>query len=75
MDVLELKNLSDSSRDVLNRFRKKLAKKNLNLNQLSNQVFGFERTKFTQKQFRLLISKLVSKSTEKDIDGLFKEMD
>lgn len=75
MDVLELKNLSDSSRDVLNRFRKKLAKKNLNLNQLSSQVFGFERTKFTQKQFRLLISKLVSKSTEKDIDGLFKEMD
>lgn len=75
MDILELKNLSDSSRDVLNRFRKKLAKKNLNLNQLSSQVFGFERTKFTQKQFRLLISKLVSKSTEKDIDGLFKEMD
>ena len=68
MDIISLKKLSKNSRDILNRLSCILTRKKIGLRKLSNKVFGHERTKFTLKQFHMLIKKYDPDVVQNDVD-------
>jgi hypothetical protein len=75
MQAKALKKYSKSSRDILYRLKKILITKKSNFNQLSCEVFGHLRTKFSLKQFHLLIKKYDANVNTNELDKLFQTLD
>lgn len=75
MEANALKKYSKSSRDILYRLKKILITKKSNFNQLSCEVFGHLRTKFSLKQFHLLIKKYDANVNTNELDKLFQTLD